>query len=217
MTSFLLLLALAAHAPAPPRTDTTAPPRLAVIVAVDGLGWARLERYRPWFVGGFKRLLDEGRVETACRYRHLNTETGPGHSSLSTGAPPCVTGIVANRWFEQNPDGTIRTVQAAFPTAPGVPGSSQATAVAGPGNLRVPTLGDRLVAEHPGARVVSVSGKDRAAILMAGRDRRHSVYWYDPDTGTFGTSSAYDPDSAAAAVVAGFNAAARLPVRFGYR
>src|SRR5262249_2511318 len=38
-------------------------------------------------------------------YGHLNTETGPGHASLGTGAPPRVHGIVANRWFEANPNG----------------------------------------------------------------------------------------------------------------
>jgi len=214
----MLALALAAPPAARPKpVAESSSPRLVVILSVDGLGFARLEQYRPWFVAGLKRLLDEGQVETACRYRHINTETGPGHSSLSTGAPPRVTGIVANRWFEQNPDGTIRAVQAAFPGAPGVPGSSQSTAIAGLGNLRVPTLGDRLVSERPGARVVSLSAKDRSAILLAGRDRRHSVYWYDQDTGVFATSSAYDADASARAVVEAFNGGLRLPARFGFR
>jgi predicted AlkP superfamily pyrophosphatase or phosphodiesterase len=91
------------------RTPPPFPPRLAVVVSVDGLSWSRLAYYRPWYVGGFKRLLDEGLVETSCRYRHLNTETGPGHSSLSTGAPPRVTGIVANRWFQERPGGEIQS------------------------------------------------------------------------------------------------------------
>src|SRR5262245_10298866 len=218
MTSLWLLMALAA--PPAARTKSVSAshsPRLVVIVSVDGLGWARLEQYRPWFVDGLKRLLDESQVETGCRYRHINTETGPGHSSLSTGAPPRVSGIVANRWFEQKRDGTIRAVQAAFPDAPGVPGSSQSTAIAGPGNLRVPTLGDRLVVERPGARVVSLSAKDRSAILLAGRDRRHSVYWYDLDTGVFATSSAYDGDASARTVADAFNAGLRLPTQFGFR
>jgi Type I phosphodiesterase / nucleotide pyrophosphatase len=220
ISSLLLVLALGAGAPASPSPSPAAgraaPPRLAVIIAIDGLGWARLEQYRPWYVAGLKRLLEEGQVETACRYRHLNTETGPGHSSLSTGAPPRVTGIVANRWFEQDAFGAIRSVQAAFPSAPGTPGSAQATAIAGPGNLRVPTLGDQLRAEQPAARVVSVSGKDRAAILLAGRDQRHSVYWYNVDTGAFTTSSAYRPAAEARAVVDRFNEEARWPVRFGF-
>src|SRR5262245_30511260 len=214
---FTLALAAAAAAAPAPRPAAPSPISLAVVVSVDGLSWDRLAYYRPWYVAGLKRLLDESQVETGCRYRHINTETGPGHSSLSTGAPPRVSGIVANRWFEQKRDGTIRAVQAAFPDAPGVPGSSQSTAIAGPGNLRVPTLGDRLVVERPGARVVSLSAKDRSAILLAGRDRRHSVYWYDLDTGVFATSSAYDGDASARTVADAFNAGLRLPTQFGFR
>src|SRR5262249_47544092 len=117
---------------------------------------------------------------------------------------------------EQDPNGSIRSVQAAFPSGPGVPGTAQSTAIAGPGNLRVATLGDRLVAEHPESRVVSVSAKDRSAIMLAGRERRHSVYWYNVDTGVFTTSSAYDPAPAVRALVDTFNAQSRLTVRFGF-
>jgi hypothetical protein len=263
-------------------------PRLVVVVSIDGLSFDRLESYRSWYTSGLKRLLDEGRVETACRYRHLNTETGPGHSSLSTGAPPRVTGIVANRWFERLPDGGLRVInsvdQAAPSGVPGVPpmfyrevardgrlhvfaraadlarweqsgeigrGTSRLGAgpagetvvfdsddairlfnfrrglpeetffrpdtIQGPGNLRVPTLGDQLAAALPGARVVSLSAKDRSAIFLAGRDPRHAVYWFDQETGRFATSAAYHPPPAARAVVAGFNRTAGpvLPARFG--
>ncbi|MGK2858762.1 MAG: alkaline phosphatase family protein [Thermoanaerobaculia bacterium] len=84
------------------------PVKLAVILAIDGLSWPTLERYRPWLSQGLARLLDEGQVETAAHYAHLNTETGPGHASLGTGTPPRIHGIVANRWFETDPSGAIR-------------------------------------------------------------------------------------------------------------
>jgi hypothetical protein len=264
-------------------------PKLVVLISVDGLGWSWLDRYRPWYVAGLKRLLEEGQVETGCRYRHLNTETGPGHSSLSTGAPPRVTGIVANRWFEQGPDGSVRALACVDQPAPeGAPGTPpmfyrevetegrvyafatseafdrwQASkepgrgttrlgygpkgetvvfdgddaimlfnlhngrpkevlppkgTVPGPGNLRVPTFGDSLVAKYPGSRVVSLSAKDRSAIFMAGQGTRHAVYWYDQDSGRFTTSPVYDPPAASRAVVATFNRSSAgpvLPARFG--
>jgi predicted AlkP superfamily pyrophosphatase or phosphodiesterase len=190
-------------------------PALAVIIAVDGLSWQRLSFYRPWFVGGLKRLLDEGQVETGCRYRHINTETGPGHASLGTGTPPRVHGIIANRWFQASADG--KTQRAIFcvddPTSPGA-----STTMPGPGHLRVPTLGDRLVEAYPQSRVVAVAGKDRASIFLAGRDRRHTVYWYDSDTGVFKTSAAYDPPTVSKNLVAELNrssAGGTLPGRFG--
>src|SRR5512137_2082804 len=94
-----LLAAAAPFATAPPAAAPAAP-RLMVIVVADGLSWDRLWSWRAWWTSGFKRLLEEGLVERECRYRHLNTETGPGHASISTGAPPRVHGIVLNDWYE---------------------------------------------------------------------------------------------------------------------
>jgi hypothetical protein len=204
-----------------------------------------------------------------------------------------VTGVVANRWIEQNHDGSMRSVGAAQPWAtdvvPGQPplfyravekdgrihvfalarelelwersgetgraivrlgeGPSGETVVfdsedaitlfnlrhgrpeerfrptttaTGPGNLRVPTLGDRLVEASPQSRMVAVSGKDRTTVFLAGRDRRHVAYWYDQETGRFVTSAAYDTfgttGAAGRALVSRFNAqkaGSQLPVRFG--
>ncbi|MCM3876828.1 MAG: alkaline phosphatase family protein [Thermoanaerobaculia bacterium] len=197
----------AAPPPAPPK------PKLAVVISVDGLGWARLEGYRPLYTAGLKRLLDEGWNERGARYQHLNTETGPGHASLGTGAPPRVTGIVLNSWFEYTPDGALQNVYCTD-QKDAVTGRK----IAGPGNLRVPTLGDRLVEAVKGARVVSVSAKDRGAIFLAGKDPAHAVYWYDGETGRFQTSAAYRPPAAAGAIVKKFNetrAGGNLPARFG--
>ncbi len=176
-------------------------PKLAVVIAVDGLSMPRLLAYRPWYVAGLKRLLDEGHVETEARYRHLNTETGPGHASLGTGAPPRVHGIVINSWFEERPGKGLVSVYCTDQSDPRSPRGSAET-IPGPANLRVPTLGDALVAQKKGARVVSVSGKDRAAIFLAGRNPSHAAYWYDKSNGTFTTSAAYDTKSASGAAAA---------------
>lgn len=207
------------------RREASAPParapKLAVVVSVDGLQMKRLLDYRSYFVAGLKRLLDEAHVETRAHYAHLNTETGPGHASLGTGAPPRVTGIVANRWFEARTDGSMRTVYCTDQEFTD-PVSKDAVFRPGPGNLRVPTLGDRLLERYPSARVVSLSGKDRGAIFLAGRRREHAVYWWDYQTGRFVSSEAYDEASpggaAVAKIVARFNrtrAAGQLPRRIG--
>ena len=257
--------------PRRPRPRAAGPPSLAVVISVDGLSWDRLQYYRPWYVSGLKRLLDESRLETETRYRHLNTETGPGHSSLSTGAPPRVSGVVAQplvraaarRLDPAGPElrGAARPARAArehhrcsiarsrrtdriyvFAQAAtledwGISGevgrgltrlaygpkgetvvfdSDDALVlfnmrhgrpyeapppttrmVPGPGALRVPTLGDVLAERRPGARVVSLSAKDRSAIFMAGRRETHAAYWYDQDNGRFVTSPFYVPPAPA--------------------
>ena len=216
--SFLALAQAARReASAPPARS----PRLAVLVSVDGLQMKRLLDYRAYFVAGLKRLLEESRVERNVHYAHLNTETGPGHASLGTGAPPRVTGIVANRWFEPREDGSLRPVYCTDQSFVD-PATKETTFQPGPGNLRVPTLGDRLLDRYPEARVTALSGKDRGAIFMAGRRREHAVYWWDQATGRFVTSDAYDATSpggsAVAKVVSEFNrtrAGGHLPRRLG--
>ncbi len=187
---------------------SAAAPKVAVIISVDGLSESRLLTYRPWYTSGLKRLLDEGRIETNAFYRHLNTETGPGHASLATGAPPRVHGIVLNSWYEERPGRGEVPVYCTDQPDPSAPPGSSGT-IPGPANLRVATLGDRLVLARAGARVVSLSGKDRAAIFLAGKNPAHAVWWYGRGTGRFATSAAYDVRSgggaAAASLVERFN------------
>jgi hypothetical protein len=187
---------------------------------VDGLSWDALAASRAVLRGGLGRLLREGLVETGCRYRHFVTETAPGHAALATGAPPRVTGIVANSWYERAPADGLEYVDAV--SEPGSTAERGSPARYGPGRLLAPTLPDRLVAKTPGSRVVSISGKYRSAILMAGRDRRHSVHWLDPRTASFVTAPYYDAGSgwqrAAARVVSKLDEAgspAALEKRFG--
>jgi predicted AlkP superfamily pyrophosphatase or phosphodiesterase len=211
----LVSLVVAASLLAPSFAKPASRPRLAVVIVVDGLSYDRLERLRPWLTSGLKRLLDDGAVATECRYAHLNTETAPGHASIATGAPPRVHGIPLNQWFVPSKDGTsMIPVYSASQDSP--------DAILGPGHLRVPTLGDRLVANDPRSRVVSIAGKDRAAILMAGRDRRHAVAWWSTRDASFKTSPAYDPSSPAgsalARILAAFDAersGGKLAARYG--
>ena len=88
--------------------------------------------------------------------------------------------------------------------------------VVGPGNLRVPTLGDQMAAA--GSRVVSLSAKDRSAIFLAGRNPQHAVFWFDQETGRYTTSAAFNPPAAARAIVSDWNRLSGgplLPARFG--
>ena len=75
------------------------------------------------------------------------------------------------------------------------------------------TVGDVLKARSPRSRVVGVSFKDRAAILMAGK-RADAAYWYEIEGGRFVTSSHYM--DAAPAWLEAWNAR-RLPDSFAGR
>ena len=204
----LLSLALVSSAHAASQAEKAGAPKadrpgLAVIVAIDGLSTEQLLRYRPWYGAGLKRLLDEGQVEVKNRYRHINTETGPGHASLGTGAPPRVSGIVANNWFETDPSGSA--LKEVYCTDSPDPDPRTGRAIPGPYRLQVDSLGDRLIAASPRSRVFSVSAKDRSAIFMAGRSRPHVAYWFDRLSLRFVTSPAYAPGADATAIVNAYN------------
>jgi predicted AlkP superfamily pyrophosphatase or phosphodiesterase len=166
------LLAAAAPAAAPPPA-----PKLIVAISVDQFSADLFARYRPGFTGGLARLA-RGIAFTGYQ-SHAATETCPGHSTILTGRHPAATGIVANNWFDP------RTGSATYCVA--VRGTADPDA-RGPQNLKVPTFGEWLKRAQPGARVVSVSGKDRAAIMLAGHGP-DAVYWWNDGVGF--TTSAY--------------------------
>lgn len=168
-------------------------PKLVVAIAVDQYAWSLFQRYRPTYVGGLKRL-GEGRVFLGYQ-SHASTETCPGHSTLLTGDHPSRTGIVANNWYDRDSGSSVYCVSVSGVADPLAKGAS---------NLKVDTLGDWLRAKHPDARVTSISGKDRAAIMMAGHHPT-SVFWWDDGLG-WGTSKYAGPaDAKTVAPAVAFN------------
>ena len=93
-----------------------------------------------------------------------------------TGAPS-QHGIVGNEWWDKKEGRAIYAVE-------------DAERWRGPVNLECPTLGDALKASSTASLVVSVSGKDRAAILMGGH-KADLALWYDRSSGQFVTSGVY--------------------------
>jgi len=164
----------AGAAPAPPA------PKLVVAISVDQFSADLFQRYRASFTGGLKRLSD-GIAFTGYQ-SHAATETCPGHSTILTGRHPAATGIVANTWFDAKSGSSVYCVA--------VRGTADPDA-RGPQNLRVPTLGEWLKQAEPQARIVAISGKDRAAIMMAGH-HPDAVYWWNDGVG-FTTSSYAGP------------------------
>jgi predicted AlkP superfamily pyrophosphatase or phosphodiesterase len=160
-------------------------PRLVLVIAVDQCRYDYLTRFAPLFKGGFKWLLKNGAVFSNANYRHASTETGPGHSVLLTGLHGSHSGIVANEWYDSFVKDYVNVVD--DPTQQGV---GQKGRAASPNNLIGYTVGDYLKKQSPESHVVTVSIKDRAAVLLGGH-RADAAYWYDTKTGNFGSSTYY--------------------------
>lgn len=172
-----LLAATPLSAQPAPATTAVPAPKLIVVISVDQFSADLFAEYRSSFTGGFARLA-QGAVFPSAYQAHAATETCPGHSTMLTGSHPARTGIIANRWLNQSVTRKDKWVYCAEdPTIANEADASGYTASAQ--YLLMPTLGERLRAVNPASRTVSVSGKDRAALMMAGRTARE-VYWQTP-------------------------------------
>ncbi len=157
-------------APAPP-----SPPSLVVLVTVDQFRGDYLDRFGSQLQGGLARLVRGGAWFTNAHHDHAITETAPGHATLLSGRFPRSTGIMSN---------LIGVDDAASPLI-GLTGAIGAS----PHRFQGTTLIDWLRTRNSASRTLSVSMKDRGAILPVGRSKTE-VYWYYPD-GRFTTSRYY--------------------------
>lgn len=184
-----------------------AKPRLVVAIAVDQLRADFMDRFRPFFArGGFNLLLQRGASFPSARYEHATTSTCPGHAVILTGSYGNVNGIIGNSWYDAKAG---RPEYCAADTATTLIGS--ALPGRSPRNLKGATVGDLLKISTGGrSRVVTVSAKDRSAIMMGGH-LADAAYWME-DT-VFVTSTYYRPDMPGWARE--FNASGRVSSYFG--
>ncbi len=156
-----------------------AQPVLVVFITVDQLLPEYYDRWRHQLRGGLARLYAEGAVFQNGYQDHAITETAPGHASTMSGRFPVHTGIASN-------SAGVYDERTTLVGATGVGAS--------PHRFKGTTLADWMLARDPATRVLSVSRKDRGAILPIGKSNAE-VYWYastlNPVDGSFVTSSYY--------------------------
>jgi len=167
--SLISLLPLGAQRrAAPPR------PTLVVFLTIDQMIPDYFARYGRQFTGGLRRLQAGGVLFMNGFQDHATTETAPGHAATMSGRFPMHTGIVRNN-AGVNDD-----------TAALIGGGGTG---ASPFRFQGTTLTDWIAAADPRSRALSISRKDRGAILPIGRTKQ-SVFWYASD-GRFTTSRWY--------------------------
>jgi arylsulfatase A-like enzyme len=163
-------------------------PRLILTIMVDQFREDYTTRFRNEYTGGIAQLLEEGAVFPDAHQDHFPTVTAAGHATLLTGSVPATSGIIGNEWYDRKLGRVIASIEDPDTTLTGDPGGKGAS----PHNLVVSTVGDELKIVHGAeSKVISVSMKDRAAILMAGR-MADAAYWFDANTGGFVSSSWYE-------------------------
>lgn len=197
-----------------PAAAEVTPPKLIVAISVDQFSTDIFNEYRPYYTSGLKRLAN-AIVFPRGHQGHAATETCPGHSTILTGSRPARTGIIANDWQIPSLERKNREGKPTFEVycaeEPGAAGSNAADQVISSHFLKVPTLGDRMKARDASTRVLAVSGKDRAAVMMGGPSADVTIWWNGKAFGTYAGKEATLPP-ALASVNARATAAVAKPV-----
>ena len=157
------------------QTPASDRPGLVVFLTVDQMRSDYMDRWKSQYTGAFARFGQQGAFFTNAFQDHANTETAPGHSVAMSGRFPASTGIVSNTAGVLDP-------QAPLLTSRDLPAS--------PYRFRGSVLMDWLRTRDPRSRGLSISRKDRGAILPMGRAKQH-VFWYATSNGEFTTSRYY--------------------------
>jgi predicted AlkP superfamily pyrophosphatase or phosphodiesterase len=166
-------------------------PALVVYISVDQMRYDYLERFESYFASsGFRLLLEKGANFKNCNYEHYCTYTGPGHACLGTSCYAGKSGILGNHWYNRNENVSIYCVDDLNYYNLEDPQDKNGGKSAE--QLNISTLGDEIKNYYKKSKVFSVSGKDRAAILMLGK-KANAAFWYNSNNGHFITSNYYLP------------------------
>lgn len=203
-------------------SSASARPRLVVLISIDQFRGDYLTRFSDYFlpakskdgVGGFKYLMDKGAYYPNAQYSHYPLFTGPGHAVLSTGGAAATNGIIGNNWYVPG-EPTGKVIYCVEDPASPIVGDDAMKPGVSPSTLRSTTVADELKMATGGkAKVLTVSFKDRAAILLAGRLSDTSI-WYSSNTGTWVSSRFYRPDGSLPQWVIDENGKKRADAYFG--
>jgi len=167
-------------------------PKLVVGVIIDQMGFDQLYKYQDRYgETGFNRLLNEGFNFKNANVNYIPSETAPGHASIYTGTTPAYHGIIGNSWYDRELGNYVGNVMDSNEKIVG--SLNENPNGTSPINLTATTITDELrLRSKFKSKVVSISIKDRAAILPGGKSA-NAAYWYswDSSPGYFVSSSFY--------------------------
>ena len=150
--------------------------KLIVAVVVDQMRYDFLENLSQRFNdNGFNKLINDGFNCKNNFFNYVPTVTGPGHSSISTGATPMTHGIIGNNWYNRKKNKSVYcTDDSNYKNI----GGDEYTGNKSPMNMLVETFADinKLSNNHT-SKTISVGIKDRGSILMGGI-HADAAYWY---------------------------------------
>ncbi len=165
-------------------------PKLVIGIVVDQMRYDYLTRfYDKYSDDGFKRLIKDG---FSCENAHLNympTHTAVGHATVYTGTTPDNHGIIGNNWYDKSLNKSIYCVDDFNQKAVGTKKEGEQKS---PYRMLTTTITDELrLSQNMHGKTISISIKDRAAVLSGGHTSNGSYWFIGKNEGKFITSTYY--------------------------
>ena len=159
-------------------------PKLVVFIVLDQATPDIINKYDHLFTGGLRWIIDHGINFNSTYHEHGHTVTGPGYYSLGSGLYPGSGGVIANTWFDRDIDRNWYCVEdtLSYELSDSTTGRSYK-------NINNTALGDWVINAYPNSKIVSMSGKDRGAVLLGGKTPEIALW--DDRNGGYTTSSYY--------------------------
>ena len=137
--------------------------KLVVVLVADQMRPDHFSRFSKLYSGGLKWLMDNSLSFQNAFHQHGYTATGPGHFAIGSGMHPGPAGVLGNSYYDRELGKVVNCVE--DPDALPVGGKGEGRSFSRYNNKAV---GDFLKDVYPKSKVISVAGKDRSAIMLAG-------------------------------------------------
>lgn len=167
-----------------------ATPKLVVGVVVDQMRFDYITRFWPRYgEDGFKKLIAGGFHLKNNHFNYIPTYTGPGHTSVYTGAAPETHGIISNSWYNKF---ERQSVYCAGDSEVEPVGTTSSAGKMSPHRMLTTSVADenRLHTQMRG-KTIGVALKDRGSILPAGHTANGAYWFHGQDEGRWITSTFY--------------------------
>lgn len=159
-------------------------PKLVVCITVDQLRGDYIEYfYNTFGEGGFKRLMNEGRMYKNIRFEFSNVDQASAFATLFTGSNPCFHGIPADKKFD-----FVKGEEKSVLNDPDYLGNYTRENYS-PKALLASTIGDELkIASKGRSDVYSIAPDAASAIISAGH-AANGAFWMDDYNGKWATTT----------------------------
>lgn len=164
-------------------------PKIIVGIVVSQMRYDYIQRYWDKLEeNGIKLLVNRG---TYCRntsFNYLFSQQGVGHASIATGTIPADHGVVGREWYLFLQD---RIEQSTEDQKQKAVGGDVDNGHYSPKNLMCTTFADELrLSNNFQSKVYAISPEPAPGIFSGGHTA-NGVYWFDPRTGNWITSTYY--------------------------